>query len=102
MGHHHHHHSHMLAVVGDPDFTIGFMLAGISDIYEVTSDEEIVKAVEDVLKRDDVGVVIMKQEYLKKLPPVLRREIDEKVEPTFVSVGGTGGVEEIREKIRKA
>ncbi len=91
-----------LAVIGDPDFTLGFMLAGISDIYEVSADEEIVKAVEDVLKRDDVGVVIIRQEYLRKLPPVLRREIDEKVEPTFVSVGGTGGVEEIREKIRKA
>ncbi len=91
-----------LAVIGDPDFTLGFMLAGISDIYEVSADEEIVKAVEDVLKRDDVGVVIIRQEYLRKLPPILRREIDEKVEPTFVSVGGTGGVEEIREKIRKA
>ncbi len=91
-----------LAVIGDPDFTVGFMLAGISDIYEVTSDEEIVKAVEDVLKKDEVGVVIIRQEYLRKLPPVLRREIDERVEPTFVSVGGTGGVEEIREKIRKA
>ncbi len=91
-----------LAVIGDPDFTLGFILAGISDIYEVSADEEIVKAVEDVLKRDDVGVVIIRQEYLRKLPPVLRREIDEKVEPTFVSVGGTGGVEEIREKIRKA
>ncbi|WP_456330188.1 V-type ATP synthase subunit F [Archaeoglobus sp.] len=91
-----------LAVVGDPDFTVGFMLAGISDIYEVTSDDEIVKAVEDVLRRDDIGVVIIRQEYLKKLPPILRREVDEKVEPTFVSVGGTGGVEELREKIRKA
>lgn len=91
-----------LAVIGDSDFTIGFMLAGISDIYEVASDDEIVKAVEDALKRDDIGVVIIRQEYLQKLPPVLRREIDERVEPTFVSVGGTGGVEEIREKIRKA
>uniref|UniRef100_A0A7C3R9H6 A-type ATP synthase subunit F n=1 Tax=Archaeoglobus fulgidus TaxID=2234 RepID=A0A7C3R9H6_ARCFL len=91
-----------LAVIGDPDFTIGFLLAGITDIYEVTSDEEISKAVEDVLRRDDVGVVIIKQEYLRKLPPVLRREIEEKVVPTFVSVGGTGGVEELREKIRKA
>ncbi|WP_290596511.1 MULTISPECIES: V-type ATP synthase subunit F [unclassified Archaeoglobus] len=91
-----------LAVIGDTDFSLGFMLAGIPETYEVSSDEEIVKAVEEVLKRDDVGVVIIKQEYLQKLPPVLRREIDEKVEPTFVSVGGTGGVEEIREKIRKA
>jgi len=91
-----------LAVIGDIDFNIGFMLAGIPDTYEVKSDEDIIKAVEDVLKREDVGVVIIRQEYLQKLPPVLRREIDEKVEPTFVSVGGTGGVEEIREKIRKA
>jgi len=91
-----------LAVIGDPDFTVGFMLAGISDIYEVASDDEIVKAVEDTLKRDDVGVVIIRQEYIQKLPPALRREIDERVEPTFVSVGGTGGVEKIREKIRKA
>jgi V/A-type H+-transporting ATPase subunit F len=91
-----------LAVIGDPDFTVGFMLAGITDVYEVSSDEEIVRAVEDVLKREEVGVVIIRQEYLKKLPPGLRKEIDERVEPTFVSVGGTGGVEEIREKIRKA
>jgi len=91
-----------LAVIGDPDFTIGFMLAGISDVYEVTAEEQLIKAVEETLKRDDIGVVIIKQEYLRKLPPVLRREIDERVEPTFVSVGGTGGVEELREKIRKA
>ncbi len=91
-----------MAVIGDPDFNLGFMLAGITDIYDVSDDEAIVKAVEDVLKRDDIGVVVIRYEYLKKLPPVLRREIDERVEPTFVALGGTGGVEEIREKIRKA
>ncbi len=91
-----------LAVIGDQDFNLGFMLAGITDIYNVSSDEDIVKAVEDVLKRDDIGVVVIRHEYLRKLPIILRREIDERVEPTFVAVGGTGGVEEIREKIRKA
>ncbi len=91
-----------LAVIGDPDFNLGFMLAGVTDIYDVTSDEEIVKAVEDVLKRDDIGVVVIRHDFLKKLPLMLRREIDERVEPTFVALGGTGGVEEIREKIRKA
>ncbi len=91
-----------LAVIGDPDFNLGFMLAGVTDIYDVTSDEEIVKAVEDVLKRDDIGVVVIRHDFLKKLPLMLKREIDERVEPTFVALGGTGGVEEIREKIRKA
>ncbi len=91
-----------VAVIGDPDFTLGFRLVGIRDVYEVSSDEEIVKAVEDVLKRDDVGVVVIKYDDLKKLPYTLRREIDARVTPTFVAVGGVGAVEEIREKIRKA
>lgn len=91
-----------MAVIGDMDFVTGFMLAGIVDIYEVKSDEEIVKVVEDVLKRKDIGVVVIKPEFLKKLPVALRREIEEMVEPTFIAVGATGAVEEIREKIRKA
>ncbi|OYT33266.1 V-type ATP synthase subunit F [Archaeoglobales archaeon ex4484_92] len=91
-----------LAVIGDPDFNLGFMLAGITDIYDVNSSEEVIKAVEDVLNRDDVGVVVIKHDFLVNLPFYLKREIEERVEPTFVTLGGTGGVEEIREKIRKA
>ncbi|MEM2243619.1 MAG: V-type ATP synthase subunit F, partial [Archaeoglobaceae archaeon] len=70
-----------LAVIGDMDFVTGFMLAGIVDIYEVKSDEEMIKAVEDVLRRKDIGVVVIKPEFLKKLPVALRREIEERVEP---------------------
>lgn len=91
-----------VAIIGDPDFTLGFRLVGIRDVYEVSSDEDLVKAVEDVLGRKGIGVVVIKYEDLRKLPPVLRREIDERVEPTFVAVGGVGAVEELRDKIRKA
>ncbi len=91
-----------LAIIGDPDFNIGFRLVGIRDVYDVTNDEELVKAVEHVLNRDDIGVVVIKYEDLRKLPVALRREIDERVEPTFVAVGGMGSVEELRERIRKA
>ncbi len=91
-----------VAVIGDADFTLGFRLVGIRDVYEVSGDEDLVKAVEDVLKREDVGVVVIRYDDLRKLPLTLRREIDERVEPTFVAVGGVGAVEELREKIRKA
>ena len=91
-----------IAIIGDMDFVTGFMLAGIVDIYEVKTDEDLVKAVEDVLRRKDIGVVAIKPEFLKKLPVVLRREIEERVEPTFLPVGATGVEEEIKEKIRKA
>lgn len=91
-----------IAVIGDPDFNIGFRLVGIRDIYDVKNDEELVNAVRDVLNRNDIGIVVIRYDDLKKLPLVLRREIDERVEPTFVAVGGVGAVEEIRERIRKA
>ena len=91
-----------LAVIGDPDFNIGFRLAGVRDIFDVTNDEELIKTVENILKNKDIGVAVIDYNLLKKLPPTLRRAIDESVEPTFVFVGEEGGVEEIREKIRKA
>ncbi len=91
-----------IAVIGDPDFNIGFRLVGIRDIYDAKNDEELINAVRDVLNRNDIGVVVIRYDDLKKLPLALRREIDERVEPTFVAVGGVGAVEEIRERIRKA
>ena len=91
-----------IAVIGDPDFNVGFRLVGIRDVYDVQSDEEVVKAVEDVMKRDDVGIVVIKNEFLDKIPISLRREMDDSVEPTFVIVGGEGSVEVLKEKIRRA
>ncbi|HIP62829.1 MAG TPA: V-type ATP synthase subunit F [Archaeoglobus profundus] len=91
-----------VAVIGDPDFNIGFRLVGIKDVYDVTNDEELINAVKDVLNRNDIGVVVIRYDDLKKLPTTLRREIDERVEPTFVAIGGMGRVEELREKIRRA
>ncbi|WP_290899762.1 V-type ATP synthase subunit F [Ferroglobus sp.] len=91
-----------IAVIGDPDFNVGFRLVGIRDVYDVQSDEEVVKAVEDVMKREDVGIVVIKNEFLDKIPISLRREMDESVEPTFVIVGGEGSVEVLKEKIRRA
>jgi V/A-type H+-transporting ATPase subunit F len=90
-----------VAVIGDPDFNTGFRLVGIRDVYDV-GEEGLAEVVQGILKRDDIGIVVIRHDYLRKLPLALRREIEEKVEPTFVAVGGMGGVEELREKIRKA
>jgi len=91
-----------IAVIGDPDFNVGFRLVGIRDVYDVQKDEEIVRAVEEVMRREDVGIVVIKNEFLDRIPVSLRREMDESVEPTFVIVGGEGSVEVLKEKIRRA
>ncbi|MBE8538798.1 V-type ATP synthase subunit F [Geoglobus acetivorans] len=91
-----------LAVIGDPEFNLGFRLVGIRDIFDVRTEEELVKTVEKVLGSEEIGVAVIKYDLLKKLPLALRRAVDESVEPTFVALGEEGGVEEIREKIRRA
>jgi len=91
-----------LAIIGSPEFNLGFRLAGVRDIFDVHNREELIHTVEKVLESDDIGVVVIKHEFLKDLPLALRRTVDESVEPTFVAVGAEGGAEEIREKIRKA
>ncbi|MCS7121744.1 MAG: V-type ATP synthase subunit F [Archaeoglobaceae archaeon] len=92
-----------LAVVGDQEFVTGFMLAGITDLYEVKDEKQLVEAIRELLNRKDIGIVAVQQELMKKLPTYLKREVYESVEPTFIAVGGSEEVvEEIREKIRKA
>jgi len=55
----------------------------------------------DVLKREDIGVVVVEHKYMEEIPFTLKREIEENVEKTFVPVGGEE-VKELRDKIRRA
>ncbi|MDI9646082.1 MAG: V-type ATP synthase subunit F [Archaeoglobales archaeon] len=91
-----------IAVVGDEDFNLGFMLAGLTDLYNVKKDEDLRNFIRELLEKEDVGIVIIQHDLLKKLPPTLKKEVYESVEPTFVALGGSGDVEEMREKIRRA
>lgn len=89
-----------VAVIGDADFNTGFRLVGICDTIEVEDESKLPEAVESVLGQE--GIVIIKYDLYKKLPIQLKIRVDESLEPTFVKVGGEGGVEELRDKIRKA
>lgn len=93
-----------IAVVGAPSFTTGFRLAGIDDFREVrdeNKDEELDDAVEDVLNKDDIGVVVMHQDDLGYLSRGVREEAETSVEPVVVTLGGEGEGQ-LREKIKRA
>jgi|Deesub1362A_J573_1020465.scaffolds.fasta_scaffold00017_39 V/A-type H+-transporting ATPase subunit F len=91
-----------IAVIGDPEFTLGFRLAGIRDILDVEDERAVEAAVRNVLGNTDVGIVVIPHDLFIKLPAGIKREIEERVEPTFVKVGGEMGIEELKEKIRRA
>ena len=97
--------SQEIAVVGSPEFTTGFRLAGVQNfenVPEERKDDELDEAVERVLEDDGVGIAIMHEDDLSRLSRTVRQQVETSVEPTFVTLGGGAGSGGLREKIKRA
>jgi V/A-type H+-transporting ATPase subunit F len=97
--------SREIGVVGSPEFTTGFRLAGVRRFEDVPDDEKpdrLDEAVRDVFEDDGVGIVVMHDDDLEHLPRALRREVQESVEPVLVTLGGEGGAAGLRDQIKRA
>lgn len=93
-----------VAVVGDPNFTTGFRLAGVDEFREVRDEDkpqELDGAVEGVVEEEGVGIVVMHDDDLDHLSRDVRETVETSIEPTFVLLGGEGQGG-LREKIKRA
>jgi V/A-type H+-transporting ATPase subunit F len=97
--------SQEIAVVGSPEFTTGFRLAGVRKFEEVPDDdkdEALDDAVDGLLTDDDVGIVVMHDEDLEYLSRGVREEVQTSVDPVLVTLGGEAGSSGLREQIKRA
>jgi len=97
--------SQEIAVVGSPEFTTGFRLAGVREFENVPDDRkeaELDDAVERVLADDNIGIVVMHAEDLNHLSRTVRQDVETSVEPTVVTLGGGAGSGGLRDKIKRA
>ncbi|MFB6082411.1 MAG: V-type ATP synthase subunit F [Halanaeroarchaeum sp.] len=98
--------SQEIAVIGSPEFTTGFRLAGVRRFENVQPEEkegDLDDAVEAVLADEDVGIVVMHDEDLEYLSRTVRNEVETSVEPVFVTLGsGEAGGSGLREQIKRA
>jgi V/A-type H+-transporting ATPase subunit F len=97
--------SQEIAVIGSPDFTTGFRLAGVrrfADVDDEDKDEALDDAVDDVLGDEDVGIVVMHDEDLDYLSRDVRERVEGSVEPVLVTLGGGAGSSALRSKIKRA
>jgi V/A-type H+-transporting ATPase subunit F len=97
--------SQEIAVIGSPDFTTGFRLAGVRKFAEIPDDEKDAKlddAVEEILTNDDVGIVVMHDDDLDHLSRGVRQDVETSVEPVLVALGGGAGSSGLREQIKRA
>jgi V/A-type H+-transporting ATPase subunit F len=97
--------SQEIGVVGSPEFTTGFRLAGVRKFANVPpeeKDERMDEAVEGMFEDDDVGIVVMNGEDLEHLSRNVRQRVETSVEPVLVTVGGEAGSGGLREQIKRA
>ena len=90
-----------IAVVGTPEFTLGFQLAGITRILNPPNDEELQRDMRELLNDKEVGIVVVDSGDLLKLPERLRIQLSDSISPTFLGIGTTEDTT-LRESLRKA
>jgi len=97
--------SQEIAVIGSPEFTTGFRLAGVRKFQDVPEDdkaERLDNAVEETLAADDVGIIVMHADDLDHLSRGVRSDVETSVEPVVVTLGGGAGSGGLREQIKRA
>jgi V/A-type H+-transporting ATPase subunit F len=94
-----------IAVVGSPDFTTGFRLAGVRKAVSVPDDEKderLDDEVSDLLDADDVGILVMHDPDLEHLSRNVRQNVERSVDPVLVALGGGAASSGLREQIKRA
>jgi Archaeal/vacuolar-type H+-ATPase subunit F len=91
-----------ISVIGNSDFVTGFRLAGIRKVYE-TDNLGVESVVRAVLEDKDIGILVMHNDDISKLPDSLQTQLNASVQPTVVALGGSGeGSTNLRDKIKQA
>tara|TARA_B110000014_G_scaffold263240_1_gene259343 strand:- start:3011 stop:3310 length:300 start_codon:yes stop_codon:yes gene_type:complete len=90
-----------IAVVGSLEFTLGFQLAGVENLYNPSDDEEMAEILRNLLNQAEVGVVVVDNLDLIRLPERLRLQLSESITPTVLGIG-TEEDNTLRESIKSA
>jgi len=90
-----------IAIVGTPEFTLGFQLAGVSRLHHPKGDEELTQTMRDLLSTSDVGIVVIDSADLSRLSDRLRSQIADSITPTVLGIG-TEEDNTLRESIKSA
>ena len=90
-----------IAVVGTPEFTLGFQLAGISHVHNSISDDVTSRILRELLEEKEVGIVVVDSEILARMAERLRTRLSDSISPTVLGIGMEEDTS-LRENIRKA
>ena len=90
-----------VGVLGHPDFTLGFRLAGIKRIFDVEDPKQTEKRVREVVASGAVGILVLHGDDFAALPAPMRKELSNIVRPVVIPVGPREDTD-LRQKIKQA
>jgi V/A-type H+-transporting ATPase subunit F len=88
-----------LAIVGTDEFVLGFRLVGIRKVIGCP-DDKLEEKIGEVLADEGVGILVLHDNSLNKLPPSMRTRLRESSKPVLITIGEEE--EDLREKVRRA
>jgi len=88
-----------IAVIGDSDFRLGFKLAGVKKTFDT---ENYQKKIQEIIDRDDIGILIVNEEDLEILTKRVRNNVESSVNPVVVALSEEAESERLQDKIKKA
>ena len=90
-----------IAVVGSLDFSLGFQLAGVLKLHNPENLEDMTSTMRSLLDNKEIGVIVIDNSDLLKLPERLRTQLSESITPTVLGIG-TEEDNSLRESIKSA
>jgi len=91
-----------IAVIGNSEFILGFRLAGIRKTYAAESDAKLTEYINGVLADNEVGILVMNNSDMNRIPQRLRTQLENSVKPTVIAIGGEEGGLSMRERIKRS
>ena len=89
-----------LAVMGGSEFIVGFKLAGIRDVIEVTGNYY--NELKSLKVKKEIGVVVVDEKIMESLEPHQRLEVEASVDPVFIPVSAKVEQDSLRRLIKKS
>ena len=90
-----------IAIVGSPEFTLGFQLAGIMRLHNPENDEEMSQTLQSMLDEEEVGIIVVDAADLTRMSDKLRQRMSDSISPTVLGIG-TEEDTTLRESIKSA
>jgi len=89
-----------IAVAGTSEFVVGFQLAGIKDVIEMSNDN--FSDLKHLKQRKDIGIVVVDEKIIEGLEQHQRLDIEASVEPVFIPVSAKVEQDSLKKLIKKS